>query len=305
MKHSILITLSILCLNQGFSCINEYITLLSGKVVFSDEPAYGKIYAIELDTVEIRKEANLLLEKYQSSDSLEYLSDYAAKLIYLGNYSEAKSIYFNIEVKRPNLYTTASNLGTIYELIGQPDSALFWIKKSIEINPQSHYGSEWIHIKILEHKLTPNANLSNSILGLNFGSEPIPSNPEDYDLDKIKKHISHQLRERLKFIKPKNEIIGNIYFDFGNIVAQTSNVESALESYEEALIFGFNSELLQKRITKMKSLASNANPYRVKEKIKRNLRGYTHIIGWTIIISFSLFALTVILVIVRRKRKKK
>ena len=257
MRRIILILICLASIESLYACINEFRTLLTGEVVYTD-PSSGKVWNREIDTFELRNKSEKLLAAYKRSDSLEYYSDYAAALTYLGEYQKAKNIYEQIEKLSPSLYTTASNLGTIYELIGKPDSALVWIKKSIQLNPESHKGSEWIHIKILEFKLSDSQNIRNSILGLDFGNDKLPSNPNEYDLDELRNHIWHQLKERTTFVKPENEIVGNIYFDLGNILAQIQDVQAALESYEAAKEYGFESELMNERISEFKSLAKRA-----------------------------------------------
>lgn len=247
--------------NYTFSCINENRTLLSGEII-KTMPQGGKIWTQEIDREKLREKSDLLWDAYETTGSLENLSDYAVTLIYLGEYQRAKNIYLQIEKESPDLYTTASNIGTIYELIGYPDSALVWIKKSMELNSNSHNGSEWIHVKILEFKLRKEKEYGQSILELDFGSEDKPANPHNHDLEEISEHISHQLRERLNFVKPQNKIVGNIYFDYGNVLAQTSTVEAALESYEAAKEYGFISNLLDKRISALKAIAA---PNRLRE----------------------------------------
>lgn len=241
----------------SFACINEYRTLLTGEVVYKDATG-GKIWTQEIDTVKLRIRANEILADYQRTNSTEDLSDYAATLIYLGDYKKAKEIYQGIEKEFPDLYTTASNLGTIYELEGKPDSAFMWIKKSMEINPDSHDGSEWIHLKILEFKIAKKTDYAASILGLDFGEEVIPKNPKNYELRKMQNHIIHQLSERSNFVKPKNKVVGNIYFDYGNVLAQTDDLESALEIYAAAKEYGFSSDLMDKRIKKFESMTGKA-----------------------------------------------
>lgn len=257
MKRAFLIITLLLSIESSFACINEYRTLLTGEVIYT-EPSSGKVWNREIDTLELTVKSKKLLAAYKRSDSIEYYSDYAAALTYLGKYQKAKKIYIEIEQHTPNLYTTASNLGTIYELIGKPDSAVVWIKKAIRLNPKSHKGSEWIHLKILECKLSKSVDITTSILGLNFGNSEKPGNPNNYNLEELKEHIWHQLRERTIFVKPENTIVGNLYFDLGNILAQTTDVQAALESYEAAREYGFESELMNVRISELKSLAKRA-----------------------------------------------
>jgi len=256
---------------SSFACINEYRTLLSGEVVYID-PISGKLWKKAIDTLAFKKKADNLLTAYHRSDSIAYYSDYAAALTYLGDYQKAKNIYAQIETLSPNLYTTASNIGTIYELIGKPDSSLIWINKSIQLNPNSHQGSEWIHLKILAYKISKTQKSTPSILGLNFGNEEIPTNPLEYNLEELKHHIWHQLKERTTFVKPKNEIVGNIYFDLGNILAQTNDVQAALESYEAAKMYGFDSELMNRRSKTFEKLAFKAKPYEQLEDLKDFIR---------------------------------
>ena len=304
MKKIILISVClVIILKNSFACINEYRTLLSGKVVYID-PSSGKIWNKLVDTLELQKKSNMLLAAYERTDSLEYYSDYAAALTYLQDYQNAKNIYEEIERLSPNLYTTASNLGTIYELIGKPDSALIWIKKSIEINPESHNGSEWIHIKILEHKLSEKSNFKGSILQLDFGNGKLPLNSKKYDLEKLKIHIWHQLQERTTFVKPKNKIVGNIYFDLGNILAQIRDVQTALESYEAAIEYGFESDLMNLRIKELNRLAAKAESSQLKEGLEDFLKSNVKIL----FLLLGLVAFTGILILsfrITKRRKTK
>jgi tetratricopeptide (TPR) repeat protein len=303
MKKALLIITLLLSIESSYACLNEYRTLLTGEVVHR-EAASGKVWNREIDTVELTSKSKELLLAYKRSDSIEYYSDYAAALTYLGQYQKAKKIYLEIEQRTPNLYTTASNLGTIYELIGKPDSALVWIKKSIRLNPNSHKGSEWIHLKILEYKLSKSVNTTHSILGLDFGNAGKPTNPHNYDLQELEEHLWHQLRERTGFVKPQNTIVGNLYFDLGNILAQTRDVQAALESYEAAKEYGFESELMNDRISEFESLAKKAEWTEATTGfVKRN-----PFLALSIV--FTVFVLCIILIIrivkrIRKRRKAK
>ncbi len=306
-KSLLLILLFALSTQHSKACINEYRTLLSGEVRFKDAMQTGTIYPKINDTLELRQTANRLLEQSIGTDSIEPLSDYAAALIYLGEYEKAKTIYQQIELRKPNLYTTASNLGTIYELTGKPDSALIWIKKSMELNPQSHHGSEWIHVKILEFKLMESSDYTKSILDLDFGDKDTPENPNNYDLREMQSHIKHQLHERSCFIKPPNAIVGNICFDLGNILAQTNDVQTGLESYEEAITYGYDSPLFQKRMKRFKELADKTKTFvfidSKKDSFIRN-NTQTVIIGLLITSVLGLFILIKVIIWIRKRLNK-
>lgn len=256
------------------ACVNEYRTLLSGEVVYKHYK-HGYIRLKDIDKPSLQNKAQELLLAYKRTDSIKYYSDYANALTYLGFYEKAKDIYINIESKHSGLYRTASNLGTVYELLGENKLALQWIKEGIKRNPSSHQHSEWIHVKILEHKLSGLDTTASSVLQLNFGQDVKPSNPKKYDLKKLEKQLRLQLKERLLFIKPPNAIIGNIYFDLGNVLAQTTDIQSALESYQEAKHFGFDSSLMQKRVEAFNKQISTADQ---RNKIMRFMDRYGNLI---------------------------
>ena len=70
------------------------------------------------------------------------LSDYAVYLMKAGRVDESLAILKELNKNLPQEYQIAANLDTAYELNGELDSALFYIKRGIEINPDAHAGSE-------------------------------------------------------------------------------------------------------------------------------------------------------------------
>lgn len=277
---------------QGWACMNEYSTRLTGRV----EKGIGVRGAFQHGSIPkkaVRKHAKQLLLRYYKSDSIEYYSDYAVRLVQLGEYQLAKKVYLEIEQRKPNQYITASNLGTVYELIGKPDSALIWIKHSLSLNPNSHNGSEWIHVAILEFKLGNRQEYNHSILQLNFGKGNKPTNPLKIDLFELERDLFYQLNERTQLVKPKDLIVGNLYFDYGNTIAQTSDVESALDAYHEAERYGFHSPLLTTRIATLEKLRGNTTWPRYYDKLHEFTRDNLKLVVILGIISLVIFTLIV------------
>lgn len=242
---------------MAFSCLNEYRILPSGEVVFSDAESYKPSLHKDLKNwPTLEAEIEGAFQKYLQIKTIESYSDYAVLLVYQGKYEKARDIFWEIERKSPGRYQTASNLGTVYELLGKSDSAYIWIDKSLKINPNSHDGSEWIHLKILEAKVKFHSNpasLANyNILGLDFGNEIIPKYKGDLKPYDIMGHLYHQLGERLTFIAPKDVIMGRLLFDLGNCLAIEVDATSALELYLMAEEFGFTNEVMQKRIAEFR-----------------------------------------------------
>lgn len=206
----------------------------------------------------IESDRPYLLEKlheadsiYRQSGKLEDYSDLGALLVFTGQYSKAKPIFLEIEQKSPGLYETAANLGTVYELLGNNDSALYWIKKAVEINPKSHEGSEWIHVKILEMKVKAKGDVNylrtHSILSLDFGNDDIPENKTGLNLEMLRLQLYYQLSERMSFVKPKDPVIAQLLFDLGNVCSMTTDVKSGLQVFLSAKAYGYTSSLFDRR----------------------------------------------------------
>ncbi|CAM3561335.1 tetratricopeptide repeat protein [Flavobacterium chungbukense] len=187
---------------------------------------------------------------YKKTKDLDYLSDKGYLLIVLGNYNEAENLYLNIERIEPNRYSTASNLGTLYELMGENQKAYKWIKKSIEINPESHNSSEWLHLKILEAKIKNLQNVTGQFLiGTNFGTAGKPKTKfSKEEIDKLAKAIYFQVNERISFIEPKDKIIAILLFELGNLVQLKGEHENALQIYRSARTYGYDGDLIVARM---------------------------------------------------------
>jgi tetratricopeptide (TPR) repeat protein len=309
MKYFLTI-LTFLFLSIGHCCINEYKAQLDGKMTFSEERYAAPIGRFNQNNKEyLLKELHEADSVYKATGSLEDYSDLGALLVYNGEYLKAKKIFQEIESRSPGLYNTAANLGTTYELLGQNDSAYYWIQKALEINPKSHSSSEWIHLKILEAKIAANGDnsyyLTHSVLGLDFGTSDAPKIETGRDLNLLRKQIFFQLEERISFIPPKDPIVAQLLFDLGNVYAITLEVKGALEIFDRAKEYGYSSEILEKRIKYFEKLQKKADKKQQREKwIEHNAEGL--FIG--AIIAFLLGLVGFVLFIrwiVRRIRKSK
>jgi tetratricopeptide (TPR) repeat protein len=169
-------------------------------------------------------------------------SDYGAVLVHLGRLQEALKIFQEIERRGAGDYVTAANLGTTYELTGDNQDALIWIKQAVVRNPDSHYGTEWLHVNILEAKLAltrdPRWLESHSVLGIYFGSSEEPVKQDREQMRRVQRALVYQLQERLEFVKPPDPIIADLLFDLGNVMAVSHTLEHGLPLYDLSLKFG-------------------------------------------------------------------
>lgn len=129
-------------------------------------------------------------------------------------------------------------------------------------NPAAHFGTEWLHVKILEAKIAgakdPAWLETRSVLGLDFGTGETPSRPPTWPLGsdpKVRRALQYQLRERMGFIAAPDPVVGDLLFDLGNVLALEVSVEHALAAYDLALAYGApKARLLKQRRAHLRSL---------------------------------------------------
>lgn len=200
--------------------------------------------------------------KIKKTKDFRLVSDYAVFLLKAGKGAEAVAIFEQLNIDYPNQYEILSNLGTAYEVIGQDEKALLFIKKAFALNADSHFGSEWIHIKVLETKLLlkqdPDYLLKTSVLKLT----------EIQKQDTlIRNQILLQVRERFPFIKGPNAIMASLLIDLADCCANTNSIEVAKAFYTIAKnYYGADELLIGKKITEMVRLRQqyhNVQPKRL------------------------------------------
>ena len=235
---------------NSFACLNgESKELKNGDYLYMDHnnrlPFGHNFFDGQFEQIKFRLDSI-----YKKTKDIAYLSDKGLVLILQKKYNEALELYLNIEKTHPNRYSTASNIGTIYELIGENEIALEWINKSIKINSKSHNESEWLHSKILEAKIKgENFYTSEFILGVNFGNKEMPiTDLNKSEIDKLYKSIFYQLNERISFIKPKEKIIAMLLFELGNLSMIKNEYKIANDLYKKSMEYGLKSDLLIKRM---------------------------------------------------------
>ncbi len=184
-------------------------------------------------------------------DQVSNRNNTAVAMLHVGMVERAIAILEELERTNPGRYYTAANLGTAYELNGQNEKALEWIKEGIKRDPDAHNGSEWLHVNILEAKLAlekdPNWLASNSVIGLHRLSEDqlssggpvaIGNRGEGVNLQQVEEALIYQLHERLEFIKPPEAVVANLLFDLSRTLARTRRLEHSAVIREFAHIYG-------------------------------------------------------------------
>lgn len=244
----------LLLLPPAFACLNTYHYNAFGRG-FSPSALTLGFFDGELQP-SYSERRDELLQKIEKEHDTTYqtLSDYATMLIFLQETAKGKSILAGIEKRHPGLYNTAINLGTAYELLGQNDSALYWIKRGLEINPGSHDGSEWIHVRVLEAKIAlgkqPAWLRYHTVLGYDFGEEDAPEDifwGRDSAGLLLIRQLSYQLKERLFFVKAPDPTVADLLFTLANAQAILGIPDDAAASYDRAIAYGYQPRDLAER----------------------------------------------------------
>lgn len=161
----------------------------------------------------------------------------------IGKVKQAVALLQEIEREKPGLYATAANIGTAYELAGNNDSALYWIREGMRRNRDSHRGTEWLHVQILETKkmlaTDPDWLRKNRIVDARTGREDLPTHPGDSDnVRSLYEALQYQLTERLQFVPAPDPIVAHLLTELGHLQALLSSLEEAIYSYDLALEYG-------------------------------------------------------------------
>jgi tetratricopeptide (TPR) repeat protein len=260
----VLLVISLL-VARVYPCLNEYGTDLVGKRI-EIEGLTVLAFVQSLTTHEDRAFWNQRRVNVKSQlkwdIGYDLHNNLAVALAHLGQTKQVISILEDIEKKRPGKYGTAVNLGTAYELNGENEKALRWIKEGIQRNSQSHLGTEWLHVKILEAKLALAKDSTwlqkHSVLGVDFGTEGKPQTPNPLPIDHlgqqksmadVEEALVYQLHERLEFTKKPDPLVADLLFDLGNVLALTRTKEHAQAVYQLSLGYEpTHSDLVNKRL---------------------------------------------------------
>ncbi|NOT49024.1 MAG: tetratricopeptide repeat protein [Acidobacteria bacterium] len=161
----------------------------------------------------------------------------AVALIHLGRTHEALKILEKLERRSPGSYYVAANLGTAYELLGDNEKAYKWIAEGMKRNPDSHFGTEWLHLKILKAKQAikkePQWIDKNSVLGIDWemisgdlSKVRVSDNRKTvHNADAVRKAIEYQLHERTEFVKPPDPTVASLLYDLSHLVRHSRSEE--------------------------------------------------------------------------------
>jgi tetratricopeptide (TPR) repeat protein len=208
------------------ACLNIFALDAKGRVHYLEHSFF---FHLDFEKKEIQKDIKHLEKKFKKGNfDFKNISDYGAYLLMSGYYKEGLELFSALIQKHSDVYEIRSNIAVAYELNGRFDSAYFWEKKALELNPDAHDKSEWIHLNILEARIKSAADtnwcLNHSITGI---------------VDSINKHyqfsiheggkemwlfenFNKQLDERFPFTYPEDKVMGKLMMELGDAYQNVS-----------------------------------------------------------------------------------
>ncbi len=272
-----LLIIALLLPGALLACLNEYyrseLPLVDGKLDLSlllyskkDVRPYW-VHGFKGDMIvdnPFEKRRDALIKKGLNKLDYKELSDYASIELRIGDSKKAVEMLEKLYAQYPNEYNIVANLGTAYEVAGNNEKALELLRKAVAINPRSHHGSEWIHVRILEQKVSAKQYDKIINLGIKDFSQWIIDKSYVFPqpADSLKIQIAYQLHERIGFIA--DDIVGQLVLDFADIVAKSESREGAVPFYEYA---GHYSSSLQRTIDSRKEVLNSE-----QKEVKKTFR---------------------------------
>jgi tetratricopeptide (TPR) repeat protein len=237
------------------ACLNDYFTFDKEGHVYEVGEMFWAPFNTNFNKELIVSKLHKMQTKLQQEHSFMLLSDYAVALLKLGKVNEGLDILVELSYHYPGEYKIASNLGTAYELHGDVDSALKYIRRGMELNPNDHGGSEWIHVKILETKKEiakdPSWLSKHTVLQLT---------EKQKNDSVVRRQLRIQLDERFPFSPGPDVMMASMFVDLGDLYLNTFSVGFAIVSYELAKnYYGDNTAALETKIKETRKLLKKSS----------------------------------------------
>jgi hypothetical protein len=158
--------------------------------------------------------------------------DRAMALVEVGKHADAIIRLLALEAEFPGLDKMAASLGMAYELAGNLEEAVIWIARRMERDADSPDGTEWLHLAILRAKLRMRED--NGWLK----DHSVLDDISDADPKEILRVIDGHLAERLRFVRPADAIVCDLFYQAARRVNGPNAAVRRLHYLRESLRFG-------------------------------------------------------------------
>jgi tetratricopeptide (TPR) repeat protein len=244
----LVLSLWLAMLGNASACLWLRGTTIEGE--YSDKrPGHSNSVWLQktIDSTPIQRMDVIQRSRLPSSTESAQRNDSAVEILLQGNAKGAAEQLEEIEKSHPGDYYTAANLGTAYELLGDDEKALQWIREGIKRDPDAHMTTEWLHARILEAKIALKSDPSwlehHTITGVDFSHlrEPgyrLETLQGKLDAPALHRSLWTQLSVRMLFVKPKDVVVAHLLYELALVEAQTKFLEEAMGYAKTATIYG-------------------------------------------------------------------
>jgi len=253
MRTAMIAALALLALAPAGAraCLNEMATDRAGRAYEVDGRVGESLVWSLTHPYRDAEMDRFLIEETRKEPSFRNLNNIGVLLIRQGKLDVAVRHFRTVEGLFPGRPQTAANLGTALELAGQDKEALHWIRTGLQRNPREHYGSEWLHVRILEAKVAAAGNPAyfrrHSIVGLVFGPGLVPAFPRKLPGGNDGKQLlpswldsslEYQLHERIGLVAAPDPVVANLLMDWATLHLSGGSMETAKALYNLATTYG-------------------------------------------------------------------
>lgn len=160
----------------------------------------------------------------------------AVKPIFTGEFQKSADLLAELNLKYPNNYYICANLGVTSELTGKDSEALHWVEKAMQIKPDAHNGTEWMHAAVLRAKLAmakePAWLETHTISGIPPGEVPKAFSLQEGDrrieLKEIQAALFAHAVPRLLLVKGPDRIVAAMLTELARVEARAVSVEDGI-----------------------------------------------------------------------------
>jgi tetratricopeptide (TPR) repeat protein len=257
------IALACICVPQAYACLNTF----GAKILHGTKE-------------QVATAVSELKQAHAAKPTLENSNDFGVALILNRDYDAAIKLLRETDQIFPGSAKVAANLGTALELQGNDEEALTWIREGVKRDATEHYGSEWLHGRVLEAKIAlkkePNWFEKNHVLDLDFGTGEVPVAPEILPVengklkgaDQLVTQIGYQLSERTKFVSAPDVFVGDLFGSMSDLIIAGAlspldgGKRDPVSGYQRALEYDApHADLIRKRLARYQAdLAAMPSP---------------------------------------------
>lgn len=185
------------------------------------------------------------------------LSDAGVYLSQLGENRKALTVFQWLHQQHSEEYNIASNLGVVYQLNGNLDSAEHYLQKAFHLSSQAPPKGEWVQLKIIAAKRSiqkdPNWLLHNQVLALNWdtlfynNNSTQHYNKKQQDSLQLLRYTNYKnqfdtlwsignvMQAHIPHISSPNLLVANVMKELGYYFAINLSIKDAFVAYKIAL----------------------------------------------------------------------